>query len=187
MLAGCHALVNIDGDLVGDPLEKAAFNAAQWSLTSASGTVKCESGAASGRAKQTITQLHKHHFNSDLKRMSVVAEVARSGAKLRFVVVKGAPEVLKPLFLDCPASYDQQYNAYAAKGARIIALGIKQLDSGMTAAQLRAMPRSEVRSRHISVALQVVCAVTSPALLCALPALASLCSRDASATWRMDR
>lgn len=64
MMATCQTLMAVDGDLVGDPLEKASFLATGWSL---------DGGAIVAPAKKTrATHVAKFHFSSELKRMSII-------------------------------------------------------------------------------------------------------------------
>lgn len=43
------------------------------------------------------------------------------------VCVKGSPEVLKSMFTDAPLDYDDAYLQMARRGARVLALGYKEL------------------------------------------------------------
>jgi manganese-transporting P-type ATPase len=155
VLAACHSLVNINGDLVGDPLEKAAFIATNWLLTGAEGAPKVT--GAFGRSKVTIEPLHKHRFSSELKRMSVLVRVSRGGIDTVWVFAKGAPEVMQRLMPNCPAGYEAGHRRFAAQGFRMIALAARLLAKGVTAAQARAMPRDEVRA-----ASSALCAPACP-------------------------
>lgn len=144
MLAGAQSLMNVDAELVGDPLEKAAFLATEWLLKGAKDAQQFEGRLGGGPA--FVTHVYKHHFSSALKRMSVVAKVTHGRLSGVWVLTKGAPEILKPLLADCPADFDASYRRHAAQGSRVIALAAKRLESGLSDAQLKRMPRDEVRT-----------------------------------------
>lgn len=94
VLLTCHALANLDGEIIGDPLEKATLNALDWTV-SRNDTVTPNKGRA-GRWQIH----HRYHFLSALKRMSVIAGQSPSAASndmAYIVAVKGAPETLKPM------------------------------------------------------------------------------------------
>ena len=101
VLATAHALVKLDeGDIVGDPMEKATLTSLGWTLgrndtlTGRSTTI----GKGNTGGGDIVQIKRRFQFSSSLKRQSSVATVLTtdrsSGKKAKgtFVGVKGAPE-----------------------------------------------------------------------------------------------
>lgn len=135
--------MNIDGELVGDPLEKAAFLATGWQLSSGTGGGICR-GPFAG-TPVSVKQIQKFHFSSELKRMAVIVRVSTArGTDMDYVLSKGAPEVLARLLGKCPPGYDRAHRQQAARGGRVIALAAKQINS-VTLGDLKNISRDEAR------------------------------------------
>eukprot|EP00891_Asterochloris_glomerata_P000411 jgi/Astpho2/411/Aster-03461 len=143
VLACCHSLIHVDGDLVGDPLEKAAFIATGWKHAGEQWT------SGKGKGKETATILHRLHFSSTLKRMAAVVKVeADSGSATgHWVLLKGAPEVVQPMLEQVPGDFEAAYKQFASQGARVIALAYKQLPSHLSTPELRELPREQLESK----------------------------------------
>uniref|UniRef100_A0A8C8SE98 Endoplasmic reticulum transmembrane helix translocase n=1 Tax=Pelusios castaneus TaxID=367368 RepID=A0A8C8SE98_9SAUR len=137
VIATCHSLVQLDdGTLVGDPLEKAMLMAVDWTLT------KDEKVFPRSIKTQGLKIHQRFHFASVLKRMSVLASYEKIGsADLSYIAaVKGAPETLHAMLSQCPSSYHAVHTEISRQGARVLALGYKELGH-LTHQQVREFKR----------------------------------------------
>ncbi|CAH1104950.1 unnamed protein product [Psylliodes chrysocephalus] len=139
VLATCHSLAQLDDGLVGDPLEKATLTAIDWNVTKADAVVP-KKGRLSG-----LKIFHRFHFSSALKRMSVIAGYNPVGSTdtIYIATVKGAPEILKPMFSDTPKLYDDVYLELSRRGARVLALGFREMGK-LSSQEIRELSRDDV-------------------------------------------
>lgn len=107
-------------DLIGDPMEKAVFQASGW-------TMKNDNTMAPPAASKRPEVIVKHRFifSSKLRRMSVLASVAGSNQ----IFTKGAPEIVKSLLHpdSIPDSYDGFYQRQMRLGRRVLAIAYRNL------------------------------------------------------------
>lgn len=139
VLATCHALAQLDEGLVGDPLEKATLTAIDWNLTKSDAVIP-------KRIKSPCLKIfHRFHFSSSLKRMSVIAGYNTQGSTetIYLATTKGAPEILKLMYDNVPDNYDEIYLNLSRRGARVLALGWKELGK-MSNQELREVTREDV-------------------------------------------
>jgi cation-transporting ATPase 13A1 len=132
VLAGCHSLLEIDGKLLGDPIEVAALQAVDWTFTPSTATAvpgtKRPASERPWKTKPSVKILHRYHFSSALQRMSVLARVTGApGGDGTWGLVKGSPEAIAKLLSSKPASYDATYRAMAERGMRVLALAAKAM------------------------------------------------------------
>ncbi|KAE9554755.1 hypothetical protein FO519_002016 [Halicephalobus sp. NKZ332] len=123
VLAGCQSVVKFGDELVGDPLEKACLTWINWSVS------QSEVVIPSKGKLPALKIIHRYHFSSQLKRMTTVASYNIPGMPdpKYLSLVKGAPEVLRDMYEELPPDYDTMYKKLALSGARIIALGLREL------------------------------------------------------------
>ncbi|KAA1477020.1 endoplasmic reticulum Ca-transporting P-type ATPase [Dentipellis sp. KUC8613] len=146
-LAGAHALVRLeDGTVVGDPMEKTTLEALEWQFAPKSGdTVSPASQHAPHRT--TVTIRRRFQFSSALKRMSTISSLP--GGK-GLIAVKGAPETIKGMLAEVPQHYDETYKWFTRRGSRVLALGMKEIDS-LSSDKINKMTRDQVES-HLTFA-----------------------------------
>ncbi len=122
VLLGCNSLLNINGKPIGDPIEVAMFKEVRGKLEK--NEITCE-------RKTKILPIRKYQFESNLKRMTVLARVY-SGIYQKVyytrVLCKGAPETIKELLKEVPEGYDECYRKWAKDGYRILALAYNDND-----------------------------------------------------------
>ncbi|KAF2261297.1 hypothetical protein CC78DRAFT_619529 [Lojkania enalia] len=132
VLATAHALVKLDeGDIVGEPMEKATLQSLGWSL-GAHDTLTKKHGASKSAA-ELVQIKRRFQFSSALKRQSSVATVlindhkSKHKAKHTFVGVKGAPETIRKMLVDVPPHYEETFKHFTRNGGRVLALAYKFL------------------------------------------------------------
>ena len=142
VLAGCHSIVDIDGKLVGDPIETSALKAINWCYRSDLETAwqntlekgnksrkdTLENPVTPPRTAARVKIFHRYHFLSALQRMSVIAEVGdgTSPKQLR-VLTKGSPEAISKLCKSIPDEFKFMYQSLAENGMRVLALAGREL------------------------------------------------------------
>ena len=149
VLATAHALVKLDeGDIVGDPMEKATLNSLGWTLggndTLTSRSPQSGKANMAPSAASDIVQIKRRfQFSSSLKRQSSVATVLSTNrstgkrSKGTFIGVKGAPETIKTMLVDTPPKYEETFKYFTRNGARVLALGYKYLATDAEIGQKR--------------------------------------------------
>ncbi|KAI0804185.1 hypothetical protein GGR55DRAFT_658778 [Xylaria sp. FL0064] len=154
VLATAHALVRLqEGDIVGDPMEKATLNALGWSLGK-NDTLTAKTAAGARATAGTVQIKRRFQFSSALKRQSSVATVnsvdPRTGQKMRgtFVGVKGAPETIMKMLVTVPEDYEETYKYFTRRGSRVLALAYKQLtvDSELGSSKINELKREKVEA-----------------------------------------
>lgn len=153
VLGACHSLIHVAGSTapVGDPIERVAMAGVGWVYAASGVASRSRQAAAPGRAACRLTLLRRHHFSSELQRMSVVARVEGGDEDVAagrvLVLAKGSPEAIATLLRDMPAGYHRAYRALAREGARVLALAYRPLEANAaSSAGVREAPRAEHES-----------------------------------------
>lgn len=134
VIGAAHALVKLnDGEVVGDPMEKATLNAAGWIV----GAKDCASEEKLGK----IQILRRFQFSSALKRSSSIANHKNQ----TYVAVKGAPETIRERLSTVPKNYDDIYKSFTRSGSRVLALASKKLPN-LTNSQIDNLDREEMET-----------------------------------------
>lgn len=156
VLASAHALVKLDeGDIVGDPMEKATLQWLGWALGEKDILTRKESTRGPAFTVPESVQIRRRfQFSSALKRQSTIATVVtndrRTSKKFKstFVGVKGAPETIRTMLVDTPPNYEETFKYFTRNGARVLALAHKYLapDSDLSQGRINNFSRDEVES-----------------------------------------
>ena len=147
VLVGCHGLVNIDDAIIGETMERVALAGLGWALGRNDAVTE-----VAGPRRRRVQVLKRFAFASSLARMATIVEVkeeqgrgARGGGTRVMVLAKGAPETMAPRFAELPVLYEASYKHYTRQGARVLALGYKQLGTE-NVSKLKAKTREECES-----------------------------------------
>ncbi|KAL8687937.1 MAG: hypothetical protein Q9218_006025 [Villophora microphyllina] len=154
VLATAHALVKLDeGEIVGDPMEKATLNALDWTLGQHD-TLMAKSTEKHTGTRDLVQIKRRFQFSSALKRQSSVATTVTTdrskskSVKSTFVGVKGAPETIRTMLTKAPPNYEETFKYFTRNGGRVLALGYKYLatDAELGQNRINNMKREDVEA-----------------------------------------
>ncbi|KAI4160686.1 MAG: hypothetical protein LQ342_005525 [Letrouitia transgressa] len=154
VLATAHALVKLDeGDIVGDPMEKATLTSLGWTLGQHDTLMERATPKHTG-TRDLVQIKRRFQFSSALKRQSSVATtVTTDRSKSRsvrstFVGVKGAPETIRTMLKKTPPNYEETYKYFTRNGGRVLALGYRYIsvDSELGQNRINNLKREEVEA-----------------------------------------
>lgn len=115
-------------------MEKAALEYSKYQLSSRNDVVT--------NGKSHLEVLNRYPFSSALKRMSCIV---KSNGKM-IAVAKGAPETMIDHISAVPDWYTATFKKLALSGARVLALGIKEMPDNLKMNSIRSIPREEAES-----------------------------------------
>lgn len=174
VLATAHALVKLDeGDIVGEPMEKATLQSLGWSL-GAHDTLTAKNTPSKGTTHPDLVQIRRRfQFSSALKRQSSVATVLvtdkKSKRKIKntFVGVKGAPETIQRMLVETPVHYEETFKHFTRNGGRVLALAYKYLarDAELGQNRINDLKREDVeKDLHFAGFLVLQCPLKDDAI-----------------------
>ncbi|KAL8772573.1 MAG: hypothetical protein Q9209_002234 [Squamulea sp. 1 TL-2023] len=159
-MASCHSLRNVDGDLVGDPLDLKMFEFTNWTFTEGShdpfsqrvdelkprdcSNAKPPAGfefepddldEPENNIPIQLNIIKGFEFVSQLRRASVI--VSQAGNEYANIYVKGAPECMRDICRpdSFPADYEDLLGFYTHRGFRVIACATKKVPYDWTSLQ----------------------------------------------------
>jgi len=131
-LVTCHELKDVDGELMGDPLDLKMFEFTQWAYHEHQKrfvNMPSKSRSLPPPAQREL-QVYKHfEFVSQLRRMSVIASSGTTGSSGTRLLAKGAPEIMREICKPetLPMNFDSVLHQYTHRGYRVIACAWREI------------------------------------------------------------
>lgn len=168
-MATCHSLRELDGELVGDPLDLKMFEFTGWSFEEGEQEVHTVEDDENNQLTPSIVRppqgmefdlddadnavksptelgiLKTFEFVSQLRRASVI--VRQFGSPGCDIFVKGAPECMKEICHQSsfPSDYEDLLNYYTHRGYRVIAIATKHIEK-LSWVGIQKMSRKDAES-----------------------------------------
>ncbi|KAH0571546.1 Cation-transporting ATPase [Spironucleus salmonicida] len=134
-ISACQSINIVNGKFFGDILEVNAFKAIDSQVLDVN-TVQVKNNK--------IDIIKRFYFNSNLKRMSVVAKYKGK----QYIFAKGGPEIIQQLLVNVPQYYDKTVETYVKRGLRVLALAYREINYDN-------QPRTEIEQNLIFLGLLI--------------------------------
>ena len=153
MLATCHGLSKLNGELVGDPLEVRLFETSgcDLSLIASGGGSSAPVTMITNKATNKSWKIERRFdFSSEKMRSGVV--ITRADQRKRIFQVKGSPEaiskIVKPDTL--PSNFPSLLNSFTRQGLRVLAFAYRSIGNDEDIVSMADQGPLEVEQFHDS-------------------------------------
>ncbi|KAI9098608.1 hypothetical protein DFS34DRAFT_79351 [Phlyctochytrium arcticum] len=134
ILATCHGLSNVFGQIVGHSVDLEMFSATRWTLENRQDSIPAQSQFpivatvhSQEEGQPVVHILRRFDFDAHLQRHSVITCTA--GGSSLFSYTKGSPEAIRNICRQesIPANFHVLYRRYASQGYYVLACAYKEV------------------------------------------------------------
>jgi cation-transporting ATPase 13A3/4/5 len=163
IMATCHSLTEVKGNLIGDPLDVKMFEATKWTLEEneiqegevlIQACIKAPKGFE-GQICPNVAIIRRFEFASKLQRMSCVVKDLGQGSRYR-MHLKGSPEKVREMCREnsVPQNFHKILSKYTENGYRVLAVATKAVD--LSYYEIMKSTREEIEKDFIFVGFLIV-------------------------------
>jgi cation-transporting ATPase 13A1 len=124
VLAGCHSLVDLNGDMIGDPLDLASFRNSGWNMNDQDSR---RFSRKVGEQEVSLWQIKTFPFDASRRTSSSLVLVHSGDSSKLFKLVKGSPEKMVDLVAVDGKWFTNTTKELGEDGYRIVAMGAQDV------------------------------------------------------------
>ena len=161
-LSCCHSLINLEGKLIGDPIDIKMFESLGWTLeentdnnnTNNDNSLVLNYIIPNKGQKNKIAVMKRFNLDKNSQRITVITK--KECDNFFKVFCKGSPENIRNICdkTTIPKNFDETLDVYTNKGYRVLALAAKSIITNLQ--QIQILTREQVETNLIFLGFLII-------------------------------